>query len=341
MIISENTKPALPKFAALMERTDVELNEIARQDTKHFVGHGGKALEQDIYDVLTDCAKGTDFEGSIQLVSGAHFPDIVAHKYYGVEVKSTEKDAWTSIGSSILESTRIPDVERIYLTFGKLGGKTAEFKSRPYEEVMADISVTHYPRYRIDMRLEKGKTIFDKMQIEYDALRKLDDPVAPVSEYYASQLKPGEKLWWARPDSPPIIRFWTNLDAEYKKELMVIGFILFPEVLNGEYNNFSMWLVTEKGIINPNVRDTFSAGGKVDLKINGSIMKLPAVYSRLHKYREMFWDKIDNIKHEVLENYWEEELYGDRKEQWLNIAAGRVDLIVENINTRIVLDKLI
>ena len=75
------------------------------------------------------------------MVSGASFPDIVAKKYYGVEVKSTIKNQWKSIGSSILESTRDQNVERIYLTFGKLG-KPVAFRSRPYEQFLSGISVT-------------------------------------------------------------------------------------------------------------------------------------------------------------------------------------------------------
>lgn len=33
-------------------------------------------------------------------------PDIVAEKYYGIEVKSTVSDKWKSVGSRILETTR-------------------------------------------------------------------------------------------------------------------------------------------------------------------------------------------------------------------------------------------
>ena len=87
----------------------------------------------------------------IRLVSAQYFPDIIAEKYYGVEVKSTKENHWTSTGSSIVESTRDKNVENIYMLFGKLGGKTAEFKCRPYEDCLSDIAVTHSPRYLINM----------------------------------------------------------------------------------------------------------------------------------------------------------------------------------------------
>ena len=213
MIISENKKPSLDEFKSLMAKTDALLNIEAREREEYYKGRNGIQLEVDVYDALTRCAMHTPFEGTIQLVSGASFPDIVANHFYGVEVKSTNKNHWKSIGSSILESTRDKNVERIFLTFGKLGFPIA-FMSRPYEECLSGISVTHYPRYQIDMELKPGETIFDKMGIPYDELRQLENPVAPVSKYYKNQLKKGESLWWAADENPndivvpPTIRLW-------------------------------------------------------------------------------------------------------------------------------------
>ena len=46
------------------------------------------------------------------------------------------------------------------MLFGKLGGKTAEFKCRPYEDCLSDIAVTHSPRYLINMELTKEQDYF-------------------------------------------------------------------------------------------------------------------------------------------------------------------------------------
>jgi len=165
MIISENRLPSLKEFERLMHSVDLFLNKDAKYRTAYYKKRSGLDLEEDVYHAVCHCAKGTPFEGTISLVSGKHFPDIVANQYYGIEVKSTQGDKWTSIGSSILESTRISNVERIFLTFGKLGGQIT-FLSKPYESCLSDIAVTHYPRYKIDMQLEHGQSIFDKMAIE-------------------------------------------------------------------------------------------------------------------------------------------------------------------------------
>ena len=184
MIVSVNPKPAMPEFVSLMKRTDELLNHDALQRPRYYASRGGNPLEDDVKAALDECAKGTVFENTIEKVSGQKFPDIVAARFYGVEVKSTKDNHWTSTGSSILESSRIADVERIFMTFGKLGGNPIEFLSRPYEECLSGIAVTHMPRYLIDMRLRKGETIFDKMGVSYDELRLMENPVAPVSKYY-------------------------------------------------------------------------------------------------------------------------------------------------------------
>ena len=118
MIISENNKPKLEEFSELMRKTDLLLNSDAASKEEYYSKRNGTELEVDVFEALNETAKGTKFENTILLVSGASFPDIVANKFYGVEVKSTNKNHWHSVGSSILESTRNQDVERIFLTFG-------------------------------------------------------------------------------------------------------------------------------------------------------------------------------------------------------------------------------
>lgn len=257
--------------------------------------------------------------------------NIIANKFYGVEVKSTEKDHWTSIGSSILESTRDTNVERIFLTFGKLG-KPVQFLSKPYEECMSDIAVTHYPRYKIDMRLKPGETIFDKIGISYDNLRVMDNPVAPVSKYYKSKLKEGESLWWVSENVDevavsPTVRLWTSLSAEEKEKYTVMGYVLFPEVLrngnNKKYNRYSLWLATQKGIINTNIRDSFSAGGKVLMRTSsGLAIKMPAAFGRIQKYHSMITDLINHTNENILKEYWQvDTVRKNRIAQWCELVA--------------------
>lgn len=335
MIISENSHPTLDEFKSLIEKMDELLNKEAVGRETYYSNRNGTKLEEDVYDALVRCAVGTPFENTIQLVSGASFPDIIAHKYYGIEVKSTNKNHWKTIGSSILESTRNKDVERIFLTFGKLG-PPIQFKSRPYEECLAGISVTHYPRYQIDMNLEVGETIFDKMGISYDNLRNLDNPVKPVSAYYKSQLKEGESLWWATDSDiesttvPATVKLWTALTHEEKTYYTIQGYVLFPEILsNGnskKYQRYALWLATDCGIVNTNIRDQFSAGGKVDIcNDSGQIKKMPASFGRIEKNKKLIYETILKTEPTKLCDYWNvHELEDDRITQWCKIVSSIV-----------------
>lgn len=335
MIFSENRKPTVEEFSSLMRATDRLLNQDAEAREDYYVKRGGKLLEKDVYDALCERSVGTPFQGSIQLVSGASFPDIVAHKFYGVEVKSTEKNHWTSIGSSILESTRDQDVERIFLTFGKLG-RPVQFLSRPYQECLSGISVTHYPRYQIDMRLQAGETIFDKMGLDYDELRHLENPVAPVAKYYKSQLKEGESLWWSADEEvavPATIKLWTSLSHEQKGEMAVQGYVFFPEILGvspKKYNRYALWLAVEQGIVNTNIRDSFSAGGQVSMKTSAGVeVKMPAAFGRIGKYRDYIIDLLEVTDAAALKERWEVSTIAENRiEQWCRLVAESADRTV-------------
>ena len=332
MIFSENREPSFAAFEALMKSTDECLNNESIGRESYYSKRNGVLLEEDVYEALLKTAKGTSFEGTIQLISGSAFPDIVANHFYGVEVKSTNKNQWKSIGSSILESTRITDIKRIFLTFGKLSSPVS-FMSRPYEECLYGISVTHYPRYQIDMELEAGETIFDKMGVSYDELRQMDNPVEPVSKYYKSLLKPGESLWWAsNSDSednaaPPMVRLWTATSPQEKEELTAQGYALFPEILskgsNKKYNRYALWLVTQKGIVNTNIRDSFSAGGKVSIRSKGGIeVLMPAAFGRIKRYHELIEYTINSANEDTLLEYWDvKQLESNRIKQWCKMVA--------------------
>ncbi len=296
MIVSVNPKPSPAEFRALMERTDKLLNDDALKRPDYYAKRGGNPLEDDVRDTLIEAAKGTPFEGTIEKISGYRFPDIVAANIYGVEVKSTKDNYWKSTGSSILESTRILTVEHIYMTFGKLGGRPIRFLSKPYEECLYDIAVTHMPRYLINMQLQPEETIFAKMGIKYDTLRQMDNPVAPVANYYRNHLKKGESLWWTGDNSDEAvsakIRLWKNLTTEEKKFHTIYGCANFPEIFGGDYDRYALWL-TSQGVVDPHIRDQFSAGGQEEMLLSsGEKIKFPAVYRRIKMYSDLFINRM-------------------------------------------------
>ena len=261
-------------FDNLMMHVEGILNQQAKIHVSMYQKMKPIELEKKSVETIKEACIDTPFDPeNVILHSGFSFPDIVAESYYGVEVKSTNKNHWTSTGSSIVESTRIKNVDDIYMLFGKLGGEYAEFKCRPYQDVLYDIAVTHSPRYLINMNLEKGHTIFDKIGLSYDKLRTDPNAISFVKSYYKSiaESQHGQMPWWISTSDDEVepismnIHHWNSLSSLEKDELRSIILILFPEVVTGQYEKASMWLVNVKGVVNHCIRDTFSAGGKIRL----------------------------------------------------------------------------
>lgn len=331
MIFSKNKYPPLHEFTALMNRVDNFLNHDAENRVAYYKKRSGIDLEKDVYEAICYCAQNTPFEDTISLVSGKHFPDIVASQYYGIEVKSTQGDKWTSIGSSILESTRIPNIEKIFLTFCKLGGNI-KFLSKPYEACLCDIAVTHYPRYKIDMLLEKGKSIFEKMDTTYDSLRELDNPITPVAKYYKSLLREGESLWWTSNNvlddiAPPKVRHWKVIEKYERDMLIAQAYAFFPETILGnprnKYDKFALWLVTKHGVINTSLRDEFSAGGQQKITDTGGETHLySAVLKRVENNILAIKKFILETPENILTELWGNYIKDDRITQWANLVLS-------------------
>lgn len=332
MIISTNKEPSLEEFEVLCNRMCDYMNEKAKTEPAYYLSKGAQKLEPEVKVALDIAAKGTKFENTIKIISGQRFPDIVAAKYYGVEVKSTKDDKWTMIGGSVAEGTRVEAVEHIFILFGKLHNPV-EFRTRRYEECLCDIAVTHSPRYKIDMELAKGDTIFDKMGITYDEMRKLDNPIDPVVKYFRSILKPGESLWWVNGEdatsgeAPAKIRMWKTLSKEEREELIAQGFALFPELFSNslnKYERFTLWLVANHGVVSSSMRDPFSAGGQIDFEISGRMYeRLPKKYGQLAANKNRVEEIVMSMDEETLSAMWHTANMGyeNRMRYWISLVV--------------------
>lgn len=328
MVVSVNSEPHKSEFNALLNSTIDELNAHAKKSPKTIEQLRGNKLEPYARDVMTDLAVGTPFENSIELIGGQKFPDIVAKKFYGIEVKTTTQNHWKTTGNSVLESTRVEDVERIFMLFGKLG-KPIEFKCRAYEECLSEVVVTHSPRYLIDMNLEDGKTIFDKIKTPYDTLRQKKNPIKPITEYYKSKLKPGQDLWWIQDTEKAtnlVINIWNNLSLKERQQIKNRAMVYFPEVFSNrgdKYSRLAIWLVTREAIVCPNVRDLFSAGGQDSYIIKGKVYnKVPKVYINLFKNIDSILEILVDTSSIELAEYWKEKTSESKKiMDWINLIS--------------------
>ena len=331
MIISNNPEPNLGEFQTLVDRATLRLNDDAKDKASYYITRGAQKLEDDVMGFLNDSAKGTKFEDSIEKISGQRFPDIIAAKYYGVEVKSSKDEKWTSLGGSVNESTRVEGVERIFLTFGKLTSPI-EFRSRPYEDCLSEVVVTHYPRYKIDMNLSQGETIFDKMNTTYDDLRQSQDSVSTIVDYYKSQLADGESLWWTGRATqkeeevhavPMKIRLMRTLTPSEKKEILALALAYFPEILgsaNNKYERYALWLAASHGVISTSTRDLFSAGGQGIIE---KIDKVPRKIINIFENHLSIFEVLLATDECVLRETWRvDKIHENRINQWSTLAKG-------------------
>ncbi len=303
-------------FVCLMDKTEHILNTESRKFPSEYKRLTSSALETCALENIKHACKGTPFNAEeVKLVSGQKFPDIVAENYYGIEVKSTKDNHWTSTGSSIVESTRVNNVDDIFMLFGKLGGDIPEFKCRPYQDVLYEIAVTHSPRYLIDMELGKGDTIFAKMGTSYDAFRKSSDSMALVRKYYREKAKKQHKQempWWITSENIEKghsfnIKLWNSIELLEKRELQAKCMILFPEALNParnmtKYNNTTLWLCSYNQVLIPNIRDLYSAGGKIT-SVNGVRLTNPVaqVYNVIVSYSDVIKTMLQHPTNDLLQ----------------------------------------
>lgn len=328
MVVSVNSEPHKNEFHSLLNSTIIELNAHAKKSPKRIEQLKGNKLEPYVGELMTELAVGTPFENSIEVIGGQKFPDIVANRFYGIEVKTTTQNHWKTTGNSVLESTRVEDVERIFMLFGKLG-KPIEFKCRAYEECLSEVVVTHSPRYLIDMNLEKGKTIFDKINTPYDTLRQKQNPIKPITDYYKSKLKPGQDLWWIQDTeqaSNLVINIWNNLNQKEKQEIKNRAMVYFPEVFSNRGDKFArlaIWLVTKESVVCPNIRDLFTAGGKDDYLIKNKTYKdIPRIYINLFDNIESVLEILINTSPIELTDYWKEKTSEKKKiMDWIELVS--------------------
>lgn len=309
MIVSKTSSEYSKEFEGLLSNTTISLKE----SKSKLSNISPSQFEKKVYQEMVKKSINTSFENEIELFAGKKFPDIIVgqHNYhYGVEVKSTIKDKWHTLGNSVFEGTRVDGVEHIYFVFGKLG-EPIDFRYRKYEDCLSGIAVTHSPRYLVDLELKEGETIFDKLHIRYDELRKMDDPIIPIRNYYRSQLKDGQSLWWISEigeGSDIIIKMWSSLTKAKKNYLRAKSMVLFPEIFGNsghKFTHLATWLVTKESIINPSLRDPFTAGGSESRTVKGKKYTVSRIVCNL-------LDNLDSIS----TIFKEKEIIGEIEEIW-------------------------
>jgi hypothetical protein len=173
------------------------------------------------------------------------------------------------------------------------------------------------------------KSIFSQLGIKYSDYRKLNEnqKAGLIKKYLKDKLGDGEKVWWMDDESTPVVREYRNLSSEKKKAITAELFVLFPELLSDsttKYFGASVYLITKHQLVNSSLRDTFSAGGKVNFKINGDLVEgISKIYKNLFELAPLINTYIDNADIEILKEHWlehdivkESQILSNRRSTW-------------------------
>lgn len=333
----DKAKAAFVEFMSLSQKC---YNEHSISEPKRYANRNAQEIEKDTVQILEEVKPKTAFENSkIELKSGHFFPDIIAGNHYGIEVKTTKEDKWTSLGNSIFEGVSNNDIRNIYIMFGNLGSVPPQFRFRPYQDCLKNIAVTHSPRYMIDMEIADGKekNIFQKMNTTYECYKEMPDieKIALMRAHYLKQSKRGdyEMPWWmGETEGITKLSFFSEAKPYEKKEMISRALILFPSLFHNradrnKYKPLALWLCTRYGRLLYNVRDEFSGSGQLQC-VNGKKLKTP--YPQIAK---TVLDYRSYIKKLLLNP--DKELMIDISEMWdfpyqkNNLYASWIDMVAK------------
>lgn len=283
----------------------------------------GEAFEKYLCSRLDECAKGTSFENSFEITSKLAFPDIISkieqNNWIGIEVKTSKND-WKCFGNSIFETSRIDNVQNIFLFFAKINS-SVECKWGKYSDCIENINITHSPRYHINMDLLGDETkcnVFSLMGVCYDDFRNKphSERMEFVRKLKREQVGKDVALWWLPNseeeegnDKKLSIRLLKELDVADRNKIIATSLILFPELYkktsNTKYFRLVKWLVSNFGIVSHSIRDEFSAGGQIDIEYLGRQYKVPRIFERVEFYKDDIKNMLEDLSYADISEYWD------------------------------------
>lgn len=308
----------------------------------------GERFEKCVVDATKETLSTLGISHTVSYTPGSHvFPDIIVEfengERYGIEVKSSSSPNsknWKINGNSVLGSTK-EDVADTYIIFGKTAIGNQGFRYRRYEDAIANVAVTHSPRYAIDMELSPGETFFAKSNLTYNQISGSDDPIGLITSYFRSK---GEKAWWLAENTPAAIRMFSDLSVEEQSKLTGYCFAHFPEIFSNSCKKFyrsALWLMTEQSVVSPSLRDNFTAGGRTDLFFdNAMYQEIPRIFSSLYRDRKnVILALVDAPSSELMADWNWDGPIDDKEESrlsaWISVVSGQfTEKSVNNYNRK-------
>lgn len=329
------------EFAIFVERVCCALEEMSRRIPRRIAScNSGEKFEACVVEATQTVVDAAYPGAIIHYTAGGHaFPDIVVEfdggERYGIEVKSSSSSTsrtWKINGNSVLGSTK-ENVLDTYIVFGKTAMGHQSFRCKRYEDAVANVGVTHSPRYMIDMDVAPTETFFAKSGLSYHEISESDNPIGLIVDYFRSQ---GHQAWWLGEDrvAPAIIRMFGALSPQEKEDHISYCFAHFPEVLSSgqkKYYRSALWLTLERSVVSTSLRDNFSASGKVTLELPSyTYPNVSRIYQTLRDHRQGVLTALESAPEAELLRDWEplaglQAIPGDRVSAWTRIAAREIN----------------
>lgn len=286
----------------------------------------GADFEEIVYNSLLEAG----FKEKEITHSPQKFPDFILEDLedgdkIGVEVKKTDAAKWEVIGGSIYESLK-NDIEDTYVLMAKLGGSDPEVRLKKYDECIADLKVTHSPRFSLDLDLEKGEDYLTRN----DAKDLLELSGDELNRKIRKLLRTQKSTWWSGGETTA----FSDLTKEEKEIYLNEGIALFPETFKGDYRKFTPWLVYNCFVWCGNVRDIFSAGG--NKYIEDMHIYVSAIMYRALQNAASIKQRILEMTQDEQEKFWGKSTEDPdaRLEYWITLVDTNLrissDLIANN-----------
>jgi hypothetical protein len=232
----------------------------------------------------------------IRHLKGHAFPDVLIDKTtYGIELKGAQKSTKFN-GNSVFASTLQGGLNKIYI-FYWIDQRTPRLDFRDYFDCVYQSEVTHSPRWKIDIQLPVGESLFgigaDKLGItSVDYLKRHPEQDQRIlDDLRRRALEKGEIPWYIQvptdesADLSPThsglgIRRFEQLEDPDRNALDKLLFLSFPKVLMGgkhAHERPVIWAISSKSVLI--TRDRFSRGGKKPIELSCGAVDFPGVFS--------------------------------------------------------------
>lgn len=326
------------EFAKIVEKICKRLEFLSVKNPNLIAAcNTGESFEKCVVDATKETLSALGIPHIVSYTPGSHvFPDIIVEfesgERYGIEVKSSSSPNsknWKINGNSVLGSTK-EDVADTYIIFGKTAIGNQGFRYRRYEDAIANVAVTHSPRYAIDMELSPGETFFAKSKLTYNQISESDDPIGLITTYFRSK---GEKTWWLAENTPAAIRMFSDLSVEEQSKLTGYCFAHFPEIFSSGCKKFyrsALWLITEQSVVSPSLRDNFTAGGRINISLDDAMYQnVSRIFSSLYRDRDNILSELTDASSDELLTDWGwdgpiDDMLELRLSAWISVTANEL-----------------